>query len=259
MNKLKVVLLLGQDESSRVIFNALKKECVIIGVFLDKPISKFSLFSRRSKKIGLLKTIGQVAFILFSKLLYIKSKSKLAALKDKLGLDSSTIPSELICYRENINHKKVISKLRSLNPDLIFVNGTRIISSDLIRAIPVRFVNIHVGITPNYRGVHGGYWALASNDKERCGVTVHIVDEGIDTGEVLYQKIIQVNKEDNFFTYPLKQTAAAIPLLKDVVNNFKQNNGQLVVNNELISDESRLWYHPTLVEYLSNYLKLRVK
>ena len=41
---------------------------------------------------------------------------------------------------------------------------------------------MHAGITPQYRGVHGGYWAVVNNDPEHCGVTIHFVDKGIDTG-----------------------------------------------------------------------------
>jgi methionyl-tRNA formyltransferase len=41
-------------------------------------------------------------------------------------------------------------------------------------SINSKFVNIHVGITPKYRGVHGTYWALVNNDVENSGVTVHL-------------------------------------------------------------------------------------
>ena len=47
-------------------------------------------------------------------------------------------------------------------------------------ACPV--INMHAGITLRYRGVHGGYWALAEQHPEWVGTTVHLVDPGIDTG-----------------------------------------------------------------------------
>jgi folate-dependent phosphoribosylglycinamide formyltransferase PurN len=67
--------------------------------------------------------------------------------------------------------------LKAINPDLVIVNGTRIISKKVLSSINSKFVNIHVGITPKYRGVHGTYWALVNNDVENSGVTVHFVDE----------------------------------------------------------------------------------
>jgi folate-dependent phosphoribosylglycinamide formyltransferase PurN len=61
-------------------------------------------------------------------------------------------------------------------------------------SINSKFVNIHVGITPKYRGVHGTYWALVNNDVENSGVTVHFVDEGIDTGNIINQAIVVPSK-----------------------------------------------------------------
>ena len=63
------------------------------------------------------------------------------------------------------------------------------------------------GITPLYRGVHGAYWALAEGRRDLCGVTVHRVDAGIDTGEVLAQVLIDPTPQDNFVTYPWLQVA----------------------------------------------------
>ena len=45
------------------------------------------------------------------------------------------------------------------------VNGTRILSRRMLESIDAVFLNMHVGITPKYRGVHGGYWALANGDR----------------------------------------------------------------------------------------------
>ncbi len=56
-----------------------------------------------------------------------------------------------------------------------------------LAAIDAPFINYHAGINPKYRGQHPGYWALASDDAENAGVTIHLVDEGVDTGSVLYQ------------------------------------------------------------------------
>ena len=55
-------------------------------------------------------------------------------------------------------------------------------------------VNVHAGITPRYRGVHGGYWALAERHPEWVGTTVHLVDPGIDTGAILAQATFDVSR-----------------------------------------------------------------
>src|SRR5206468_1975891 len=65
--------------------------------------------------------------------------------------------------------------------------------------------------------VHGAYWALAENDATHCGVTVHLVDAGIDTGGILAQSQITPTARDNFATYGMLQTAIGLRLLRDVV------------------------------------------
>lgn len=68
--------------------------------------------------------------------------------------------------------------MRMISPDIVVVNGTRIINEETINCLHVPMINMHMGITPRYRGVHGTYWALTQGDKEHCGVTIHVIDKG---------------------------------------------------------------------------------
>ncbi len=127
------------------------------------------------------------------------------------------------------------------------INGTRILSQRLLESTSATLINMHAGITPRYRGVHGGYWALASNDPENAGVTVHVVDPGIDTGDVLAQDRIEVTPQDNFMTYPLLQLEKGLPLLEQAVQAALA--GTLSYQSGV--GPSQLYYHPTLISYLS--------
>jgi methionyl-tRNA formyltransferase len=104
---------------------------------------------------------------------------------------------------------------------------------------------MHVGITPKYRGVHGGYWSLVNNDENNFGVTIHYVDTGIDTGSIIYQATAARAPRDNFVTYPLLQLAAGIPLLKKALDELPKAG-----NHTGKKDVSRLWSHPTAWGYL---------
>ena len=72
----------------------------------------------------------------------------------------------------------------------------------MLQSLGCPVVNMHAGITPRYRGVHGGYWALAERHPEWVGTTVHLVDPGIDTGAILAQATFDVTDEDTIATYP---------------------------------------------------------
>ncbi|CAK0759978.1 Formyl transferase [Gammaproteobacteria bacterium] len=219
--KIRIVMLCGNGQSSRIMYNGLASyedvECVILE---NKPSGKL-MIQRRIKKIGVLKTTGQLLFLIINKLLARTSKTRIKRLISDYGLNDENFPNDIIKKVDSINSEEAISLLKKINPDAVVVNGTRIISKSVLSSVNAPFINTHMGITPKYRGVHGGYWALANGDPDNCGVTVHLVDQGIDTGGVLYQDIIRADNCDNFNTYPIHQIAKAIPLMKAALNDVK--------------------------------------
>jgi methionyl-tRNA formyltransferase len=106
-----------------------------------------------------------------------------------------------------------------------------------------------------YRGVHGTYWALVNNDIENSGVTVHFVDEGIDTGNIIKQKQVVPTSKDNFVTYPLLQLSVGIELLISTVEDYF--NESIIISNK--EGQSKLYYHPTIWEYLYYKIVRKVK
>jgi methionyl-tRNA formyltransferase len=118
------------------------------------------------------------------------------------------------------------------------------------------FLNMHAGITPMYRGSHGGYWALVEGDRDSCGVTVHQVDTGVDTGPILGQARIMPNHGDNFVTYALLQQATGLPLLKKAIQDACED---CLVPLAPPPGTSRLFTHPTLSEYIYHRLRSGVK
>ena len=254
-NRVKIVMLCGNGLSSRIMYHSLNEHVDIACVIIENKPSTKLIIQRRIKNIGLLKTLGQVAFMIISKLVAKASVTKMNQLISTYQLNTSEIPSNITKKVETINCDETIRLLQEIKPTAIVVNGTRIISKNVLSAINVPFINTHMGITPKYRGVHGGYWALANNDMANCGVTVHLVDQGIDTGGVLYQDVIYPSHNDNFNTYPIHQIAIAIPLMKMALKDIQENNIHIKKNNL----PSYLWYHPTLFEYLKNWLINGVK
>ena len=233
---------------TNIVYARISKEFTITTVIIEEPVSKMLLLKRRIKKIGIFNVTGQLLFILFvAKALRLLSFGRKKQILIKYALTDSDIPSEKIKYVSSVNNKETIQFLQDLNPDLVIVNGTRIISKEVINSINARFINIHAGITPLYRGVHGAYWAMAMNDKAHCGVTIHYIDTGIDTGGILAQGIIAPERVDNFTTYPYLQFAVGVELFAEVLRNF--TNGTL---EEKVTPNrpSNLWYHPTLWQYV---------
>ncbi|MGD9168750.1 MAG: formyl transferase [Candidatus Thiodiazotropha sp.] len=253
--KINVVMLCGNGQSSRIMYNAIVPQVNIQCVILENKPSGKTILQRRIKKIGFLKVLGQVAFLFVNKFIAQASKTRIKQILSGYDLSADSIPVDIIRYVDTINSEETIKLLKKYNPDAVVVNGTRIISKQVLSSVDVPFINTHMGITPKYRGVHGGYWALAKGDVDNCGVTVHIVDEGVDTGGVLYQASVKTDESDNFNTYPIHQIAKAIPLMLAALNDVKEKRTSVKQGVY----PSGLWYHPTIVEYLRYWVQRGVK
>jgi hypothetical protein len=96
---------------------------------------------------------------------------------------------------------KDLSKLNKkfflkLNPDLIVTNGCALIPGKVVTTIDklgINIINLHNGICPRYRG-SGNIWSIYEMNFKNIGVTIHYLDDGIDTGEIIKVKKINVKK-----------------------------------------------------------------
>ena len=253
----KIVLLGREDSQTAIVYNSLSSEFQLAGVVVEKAESRLKFMKRRAKKMGLGKALSQIAFrLVVVPWLRATSRRRVDEILRQSGLDTSPLPVGRLTKVESVNYDQTINVLQTLQPSVVVVSGTRIIAARVLQCVPAVFINIHAGITPMYRGVHGGYWALVENNVEACGVTVHEVDTGVDTGWILGQTRITPNGSDNFVTYGFLQIAAGLPLLKKAIRDACE--GQLRPLS-VPGGESRLWTHPTLGEYVYHRVKRGVK
>jgi len=83
----------------------------------------------------------------------------------------------------------VTGLLQDWRPDLVITNACSILRAPLLAAMPCPVWNLHNGVVPRYRGT-GNVWAYYDNDPERAGISLHVVDQGIDTGPPLLVQTI---------------------------------------------------------------------
>ena len=251
-----IVLLAGKWDTTPVVYNFLKENLGVSAVLIEEGVSRKEFLKKRAKKLGWLTVGGQMMFqMLIGKPMNKLSGGRIKEILENYGLKTTAIPEELVREVPSVNGEDALSGLQSLKPDLVIVHGTRIISKKILQAVPCPFINIHAGITPRYRGSHGGYWALINNDPENCGVTVHLVDPGIDTGTILAQGKIPLTRKDNFNTYPYLQLAEGLKLLKEAVPLFSEGK----LPEKEVALNSALWHHPTIWGYVYHRLRNGVK
>ena len=223
-----------------------------VKIVVEQSVSRSELLRRRIKHLGLLRVAGQVAFIFFSRILAFVSRRRIARLLGENRLEARWPDG---CERidvPSVNSPECIACLARLDPRVVLLLGTRIINRATLAAIKVPVINYHAGITPKYRGIHGGYWAKAEGDLENFGVTVHLVDPGIDTGAVLYQARVAPTAQDNYATFPYLQLVAALPLMERAARDALAGT----LKPQTVDLPSRLWSHPTIWGYLARALRI---
>lgn len=247
-----VLLLAGPGAPTWITANALERAGHEFHVLLEDREPRLTFLRRRLRRLGPVVVAGQVLFQLYGVLAQRRARARIAEIMASAGLDDTPLPPQRVERVPDVNAPATRERIRALAPVAVVVCGTRILSASLLREIRVPILNLHAGMTPAYRGVHGGYWALAQGDETRCGVTVHLIDAGVDTGPIVAQIRIRPGPRDNFFTYPYLQLAAGLPALVRAV-------GVAVAGKPLATTpaegESRQYFHPTLWSYLATGLR----
>jgi folate-dependent phosphoribosylglycinamide formyltransferase PurN len=249
-----VVMLTIDSPSSWMAFDALDRAIGVDHVVVEDQVSGRTLITARARRLGWRTAIGQGAFRLLIQPL-VELASRRRSREIAAGIGSSRPGPERVTRVPSVNDRRTADGLRRLDPRVVVVAGTRIIKAETLDAVRAPFINMHAGMTPRYRGVHGGYWALAQGDPEHCGVTVHLVDRGVDTGAVLAQARIEPGPRDSFATYPLLQLTAGLPLLVEAVRSALEGSLEPVAAD----GPSRQWYHPTAWGYLLTWLRRGVR
>lgn len=101
---------------------------------------------------------------------------------------------------QNVNSNEVIGQLSTYSVDInVSMSFNQILRKSIINIAKMGFINCHAGLLPYYRGRNVLNWALINGEKE-FGVTVHFVDEGIDTGDIILQQKVDILDNDDYGT-----------------------------------------------------------
>lgn len=247
-----IVMLAGENPTSWIVYNRLVSVFGPFHMLVENHVSRRKLIANRIRKLGFWSVASQVAFVfLIRPCLNRRGRRRIAEISQTQALEATEPAGRHIRNVGSVNSPACREALKNLNPKVVIVNGTRIISREILESVPGVFLNVHQGITPHYRGAHGAYWALHEADAAHCGVTVHIVDEGVDTGGIVDQAIVSPTAADTFVTYPYLQTAAALPGLVAAVEAALAGELQ----SRQVDGPSAVWYHPGFFQYLKGRLR----
>lgn len=240
-----IVILASRSQTSYLLINHLAEHFEIAAVVFEAPHMR-KMLRYRLRTLGWWVVAGQLAFLVYDRLVIRRrSRPKIAALL--AGHDIRPPDDRLpVIEVESVNGAEVTVLLQDKQPGVVVVSGTGIIAKRVLKLAPT-FINIHVGITPRYRGVHGGFWAVYEGRPDLAGTTVHLVDPGVDTGAILAQTTITIDPfTDTYRTLPVKQYLAALDAVRDAVRAALDGRIQPFTRDDLVSQQ---WYSPTPIQY----------
>ena len=114
----------------------------------------------------------------------------------------------------DINHIELVDYIRKKNFDFVIFTGGGILRKDILSS-GTKFVHFHPGIVPEYRGSTCFYYSIIKENN--CGVTAFVMNEGLDTGDVIYQKIFE--KPNHVFIDDVYDSFIRSETMVDVLKN----------------------------------------
>ena len=125
---------------------------------------------------------------------------------------------------ENVNSADFIEKLSQYHCDLmVSMSFNQIFRREIIDITRYKIINCHAGKLPLYRGRNILNWVLI-NDEIEFGITVHYVDEGIDTGDIILQDVHVISDTDDYSTLLARSYSACASILYRSVCLFKKGS-----------------------------------
>lgn len=140
------------------------------------------------------------------------------------------IPIELSA---NINSEEFINRMKKYRSDLfVSMSFNQIFKAEMINLPAYKTINCHAGKLPFYRGRNILNWALINDEKE-FGITVHYLDEGIDTGDIILQETYPITDEDTYHTLLTRAYAGCADVLYRAIKMIQVGEVKVIRQSDI--------------------------
>jgi len=148
-------------------------------------------------------------------------------------LDDISTKYKIPIYKiNNLNSSNAVETLKTCKSDLGVVLGTRILKRSTFSIPLLGCINLHKGKVPEYRGMPPGFWELYMQEKT-AGVTVHFIDDGLDTGDIIGTSEIAINDKDNENTIRAKLDMEGAKLLAKCIDELNSQQVKRIKQQNL--------------------------
>lgn len=122
----------------------------------------------------------------------------------------------------SLSSKESVDFVKKLNPDVVFIFGSGMIRDPLYSALPSLKINLHLGLSPRYRGSATLFWPFYFLEPNWAGSTFHMITDEPDAGNIIHQSIPELSKGDTIHEVACKvveQSAKDVTKIIDTIEN----------------------------------------
>ena len=161
-----------------------------------------------------------------------------------------------------INDEAIVNEIVAMEPDLLVCYGSSLIKSDLLTKFDGRFLNVHLGLSPYYRGSGTNVWPLINLEPDMVGATFMYIDAGIDTGEIIHQIRADFYLGDSPHSIGNRLISKMTSTYAEIVCNFNNlkreeqpvSEGKLYYQRDFTADSCEKLYLNFSQSMIQNYL-----
>jgi hypothetical protein len=206
---------------------------------------------REIKRVGLLNFLDVVAFRAYARVALARrdnawKEQELARLRARYPADLEAVPR---VYVSTPNAPEARDFLAAVRPDIAIARCKFILKPEIFEQPRVGTFVFHPGICPEYRNAHGCFWALATRDLGRVGMTMLKVDRGVDTGPIYLQASYDLDEVRE--SHIVIQYRAVLENLDAIGRTLAAlSRGDAVAPIPIAGRRSATWGQPRLTDYL---------
>lgn len=207
---------------------------------------------REIKRVGALRFLDVLAFRLYYKMFVAEAdrawrEERLAELRRRYPVSPEATGTRTL-YTHSPNSPEAESFIRELQPDVMIARCKTLLKESIFTLPSTGTFVMHPGVCPEYRNAHGCFWALATGDRERVGMTLLRVDRGVDTGPVFGYYSYEFDEATE--SHARIQARVVFDNLDALETKLAEIHRGEAVTVETSGRESAVWGQPWLSSYL---------
>ncbi|MEZ4774552.1 MAG: formyl transferase [Bacteroidia bacterium] len=202
----KVVIITGNELRHQYYVSRIAEKLNVVGIVFEKKINQAKKFEDKPQELDIAARHFQN-----------REVSEQYHFADKILLPDCPV---MEVETGHSNSEETFQWVKHCQPDYILLFGCSIIKPPLLSHYDGKIINLHLGLSPYYRGAGTNFWPLVNGEPECVGGTIHLATLKVDAGDILYQVRPQISAGDNPHDIGNKTIAAAVAQIPAIVEAY---------------------------------------